>query len=349
MTDLDRRLTQLATGGGCGCKWAPDFLSDLLQRVGMDDSPPSLLVGAATADDAAVWRLSETTAIVATTDFFAPIVDDPVAFGEIAATNALSDVYAMGATPLFALAVAAMPKAVLSEEVIASILSGGRRACQRAGVVIAGGHSIDAQEPLYGLAVVGVTSPDRVLTNAAGQVGDVLMLGKPLGVGVLSAANKRGLLDVAAYDEWVAVMTQLNRAGADLSGVAGVHALTDVTGFGLLGHLSEMCRAAGLGAVVRFSDLPLLAAAIGHARDGTTTGAQARNWHSVAETVRMTAPLADWQRCLLSDPQTSGGLLVACAADSVEAVREVFASHGQEAVAVGRLTEPPMALTVDLA
>lgn len=332
------RLTEFASGGGCGCKLPPSLLRELLQTTMAGEAPADLLVGSRTADDAAVWRLSDTQAIVATTDFFSPIVDAPHDFGAIAAANALSDIYAMGATPLFALALAAMPAATLPRETIAAILEGGRQQCARAGVVVAGGHSIDAKEPLYGLAVVGRAAPDRILTNAAARADDVLLLGKPLGIGVLSAALQRGRLAGEDYRAMLALTTQLNSAGSELAAVDGVHAMTDVTGFGLLGHLAEMCRAAALGAVVQFDALPLIDAAVAHAKDGIATGAAARNWQSVADMLEGADALADWQQNLLADPQTSGGLLVACQRASAAAVQEVFQRHGQQAARIGNMT-----------
>lgn len=347
------KLTDFASGGGCGCKLPPHLLRDLLQQADIfQPAPAALLVGAQNADDAAVWRLNDEQAIIATTDFFSPLVDDAHDFGRIAATNALSDVYAMGGTPLFALAITAMPAGALPADTIAQILAGGQAACRDAGVVIAGGHSIDAKEPLYGLAVVGQVHPDKLLTNAGARVGDQLLLGKPLGIGVLSAALRRGRLSAAEYDVMLAHTTQLNRAGSALAEAAGagIHALTDVTGFGLLGHLAELCRAAKVGAAtanrgapvgaqLRFADLPLLPAAVAHAKNGISTGAAKRNWESVRDLLGEVAPQEEWQRAFLTDPQTSGGLLVACDGAAVAAVREVFAAHGQEATLIGEITD----------
>ena len=334
------RLTEFASGGGCGCKLPPALLRELLTQAEVFAAPPpALLVGAEHADDAAVWRLNDGQALVASVDFFSPLVDDGYDFGRIAAANALSDIYAMGAKPQLALALAAMP-AELPQEVVTAILAGGRAVCAQAGVVVAGGHSIRAKEPLYGLVAMGVAHPQRLLTNAGGRAGDVLLLGKPLGIGVLAAAARRGALTDEEAEVMVAQTTQLNSAGADLPQVDGVHALTDVTGFGLLGHLAEVCRAAKVGARVDFANLPLLAAAWAYAQDGVASGACARNWESVQPMLRAGAAdgLADWQRTLLSDPQTSGGLLVACSAAAAPAVQEVFAAHGQAAVRVGELT-----------
>lgn len=333
------RLTEFASGGGCGCKLSPPLLHDLLQQANIFSPPPAqLLVGAAGADDAAVWQLNDAQALVASADFFSPLVDDGYEFGRIAAANALSDIYAMGAKPLLALALAAMP-AQLPQEVMAAVMAGGQAMCAQAGAVVAGGHSINAKEPLYGLAVLGLVHPQHLLTNAGGCAGDVLLLGKPLGVGVLAAAARQGDLPAEEMAVLLRQTTQLNSAGAALPQVAGVHALTDVTGFGLLGHLAEVCRAAQVGARVEVARLPLLAAAQRYAQQGVASGACARNWQSVAAMVREEGvEIAAWQRTLLTDPQTSGGLLVCCTAEAVAAVCEVFAAHGQEAVRVGELT-----------
>lgn len=333
------RLSEMAKGGGCGCKLSPALLRSLLQRAGVGtDAPAELLVGARTADDAAVWRLDEETALIATTDFFSPLVDDARDFGRIAAANAISDVYAMGGAPLFALALAAMPKDALSEETIAAIFAGGRDTCARAGIVIAGGHSIDAAEPLYGLAVVGKAHPARLLTNAAARPGDALLLGKPLGIGVLTAAFKRQKLSAAEYDEMLATMLSLNQAGAKLAQLSGAHALTDITGFGILGHLAEMCDASACGAAIYFSRLPILPAAVRHVREGIVTGASARNWESVRDGVSLVGDFPDWRRDLLTDPQTSGGLLLSCAPQTVAAAKQIFTDCGQDAAEIGVIT-----------
>jgi selenide,water dikinase len=243
---MEPRLSTLAHGGGCGCKLAPAVLRDILAGVPQAAPFANLLVGTETSDDAAVWKLNETQALVATTDFFMPMVDDPHDFGRIAATNALSDIYAMGGTPIFALALVGMPVAVLSAATIARILEGGASICAEAGIPIIGGHSIDSVEPIYGLVALGLVHPDSVLTNHGAQAGDALLLTKPLGVGILSAAFKQGRLSEAGYAAFLASTTRLNRLGASLARNAAVHAMTDVTGFGLLGHALEMARGAGL-------------------------------------------------------------------------------------------------------
>jgi selenide,water dikinase len=335
------RLTQYSHGGGCGCKIAPAVLREILADTPfashMAAAYPDLLVGIEHGDDAAVYRLNESQAIVATTDFFMPIVDDPYEFGRIAATNALSDVYAMGGRPLFALAIVGMPIGKLPNEVIRQILAGGEAVCKAAGIPIAGGHSIDAPEPIYGLVGIGVVDPRRVKTNAGGQAGDVLILGKPLGVGIYSAALKKEALSADQYAAMIAATTQLNTAGADLAGLDGVHALTDITGFGLAGHLLEITRASKLAARVEFARLPLLPGVAELAQAGLTTGASQRNWASYGAEVSI-GPLADWQQAVLTDPQTSGGLLVSCSPEARQAVLDIFHQHGfAGAVEIGGL------------
>ena len=337
------RLTSLSHGGGCGCKIAPAVLSDLLARARGGSPlpiPEQLLVGIETSDDAAVWKLDDTHAIVATTDFFMPIVDDPYDFGRIAATNALSDVYAMGARPLFALALVAMPVDVLSAATIARILEGGQAACAAAGIPIAGGHTIDSVEPIYGLVAIGSVRPDAVLGNRGARAGDALVLGKPLGVGIYSARLKKAGLSNDDYAELVATTTRLNTVGAELSSVAGVHALTDVTGFGLFGHLLEMCRGAGLSATLSLDRIPLLRHARAFALDGAVTGASHRNLASYGDDVELDARHDPVERLLLSDPQTSGGLLVAVdPADVDETLRRFRAAGFADAAQIGRFIE----------
>jgi selenide,water dikinase len=333
------RLTSLAHGGGCGCKLSPKVLRDVLGRMPQSGVFADLLVGSETSDDAAAWRLNDEQALVATTDFFMPIVDDPRDFGRIAATNALSDVYAMGAQPILALAIVGMPVDRLPPETIGAILAGGAEVCAAAGAPIAGGHSIDSAEPIYGLAALGLVHPDRLLRNSGAKPGDVLILTKPLGVGVLSAAFKQERLSAEGYAALIATTTQLNSLGADLAGTAGVHALTDVTGFGLLGHTLEMCRASGLAATLG-ADPPLLAGVEALAREGMRTGASGRNWESYSDAVDPPAELPLWRRDILTDPQTSGGLLIAVAPDRSEAVLALARRRdfGTSAV-VGRLEQ----------
>jgi len=333
------RLTSLAHGGGCGCKLSPAVLRDILAGMPAAGAFPDLLVGAETSDDAAVWRLNERQALVATTDFFMPVVDDPFDFGRIAATNALSDIYAMGATPIFALAIVGMPVDRMPVEMIRDILAGGASVCAQAGVPIAGGHSIDSVEPIYGLVAVGLGHPDRILTNRGGRAGDMLILTKPLGVGVYSAALKQDRLEAAGYDALIASTTQLNTLGKDLPGLAQVHAVTDVTGFGLLGHALGMARGAGL-TVELDAAAPLHPGVEGLARDGVRTGAAVRNWASYGDVVDLPPELEEWRRDLLCDPQTSGGLLIAVAPDGAQAVLDLAREQGfASAALVGRFTD----------
>jgi selenide,water dikinase len=340
------RLTSLAHGGGCGCKLAPGVLRDILATMPAAAPFANLLVGTETSDDAAVWKLNDQQALVATTDFFMPVVDDPFAFGRIAAANALSDIYAMGATPIFALAIVGMPVNVMPVEMIRKILEGGASVCAAAGVPIAGGHSIDSQEPIYGLVALGLVHPDKLLTNRTGKRGDVLILTKPLGVGIYSAALKQNRLDAAGYEAMVASTTKLNTFGKDLGQNPAVHALTDVTGFGLLGHTLEMARGAGLTAEITATP-PLLPGVEQLARDGVRTGASTRNWNSYGEAVALPAQFPDWRRDLLTDPQTSGGLLIAAdATQAGEILASAQAAGFPGAAIVGRLVEGPAQVTV---
>jgi selenide,water dikinase len=343
------RLTSLSHGGGCGCKIAPGVLAELLKRS--TPLPPfaQLLVGTETADDAAIYRLNDTQAIVATTDFFMPIVDDPFDFGRIAAANALSDVYAMGGTPLLALAIVAMPVNVLPPQVIRDILRGGESICAQAGVALAGGHSIDSAEPIYGLAAIGVVHPQQVKRNCEARAGDALVLGKPLGVGVLSAALKKQQLAPCDYRAMLELTTRLNRAGPALAQLSGVHAMTDVTGFGLLGHLLGMCRGSGVGARLSMTRIPVLDGALTLADAGVVTGASARNWASYGDDVRLAPALSAAQRALLCDPQTSGGLLVACDPGALPQVMDAFASQGGvQAALIGTMVAGEAGVEVEL-
>ncbi len=336
MTEI--RLTSLSHGGGCGCKIAPAVLSQIMAELPLPGGFPDLLVGTESSDDAAVYRLNERQAIVATTDFFMPIVDDPHDFGRIAATNALSDVYAMGGQPILALAVVGMPVDKLPLTVVRQILAGGVSVCAAAGIPLAGGHSIDAPEPIYGLVALGLVHPDQVKRNDRGRAGDVLILGKPLGIGILSAALKKGQLDETGYARMIEHTTQLNRVGTALGEMDSVHAMTDVTGFGLLGHLLEICRGSGLDAELSFSQVPVIDTALALAEQGVATGAAGRNWDSYGASVRLDANVAEWQRKFLCDPQTSGGLLVACDPDGAGDVLDLFHRQGfKHAQIIGRL------------
>jgi selenide,water dikinase len=328
------RLTSLSHGGGCGCKIAPGVLSRLLRGTASLPVPPELLVGIETSDDAAVYQLNAEQALIATTDFFMPIVDDPYDFGRIAATNAISDVYAMGGAPIMALSILGMPINVLPGEVIERILDGGAAACRAAGIPIAGGHSIDSVEPIYGLVAIGIAHPDRIRRNRDARPEDVLVLGKPIGVGVMSAALKKGALDEAGYRAMIETTTRLNTPGPELAAVEGVHAMTDVTGFGLLGHLLEMARGAGVELVIDWSAVPLLEGVAHLAEAGFVTGASQRNWAACSDAVALPETFSMTDRALLTDPQTSGGLLVSCAPDAVASVEAVFTRHGFDRAAV---------------
>jgi selenide,water dikinase len=334
------RLTSLAHGGGCGCKLAPAVLQQLL--AGQPAAAPfkRLLVGTETGDDAAVWQLEDDTCVIATTDFFMPIVDDPADFGRIAAANALSDVYAMGGRPIMALAILGMPLGKIAPEVVREILRGGSEMCARAAIPVAGGHSIDAPEPIYGLAVIGTCARHEVRRNSTAQPGDALILTKPIGVGVYSAAIKREALGAEGYAEMLATTTQLNTIGADLAREPAVHAMTDVTGFGLLGHGLEMARGSKLRIVLSVDDVPLLARAKELAQEGFVTGASQRNWASYGQEVELPKGLPDWRKALLTDPQTSGGLLVAVAPERAATMLRIVQDAGCPAARVIGKAQP---------
>ncbi|NVE00340.1 selenide, water dikinase SelD [Massilia sp. BJB1822] len=342
------KLTSFSHGGGCGCKIAPGVLANILKNSQGFPLPKELMVGIETSDDAAVYKLNEEQALIATTDFFMPIVDDPFDFGRIAATNAISDVYAMGGTPIMALALVGMPINKLPLETIGQIIKGGESICAEAGIPIAGGHTIDSVEPIYGLVVMGLVHPSKVKRNADARAGDVLILGKPLGVGVLSAALKKNVLDADGYQAMIANTTKLNKPGKALSELAGVHALTDVTGFGLLGHLLELARGAGLEARLNMGRIPLLPGVEQLARDGYFTGASGRNWEAYGQDVSLAPAISPAQHTLLTDPQTSGGLLVSCAPDSVDEVLALFAREGfADAAVIGEMRSGAPRVQVD--
>lgn len=335
---MDIKLTQFSHGGGCGCKIAPAVLREILGQAPCFPMPKELLVGTETSDDAAVYQLNAEQALIATTDFFTPIVDHPRDFGRIAAANALSDVYAMGGRPIMALALVGMPLDKLPIEVIREILAGGEEICARAGIPIAGGHSIDTTEPIYGLVALGLVHPQQVKRNSAAQAGDCLILGKPLGIGILSAALKKGQLSAKGYAQMIAYTTQINTPGAALAQIEGVHAMTDVTGFGLAGHLLEICRAAKLQAHLEFDRLPVIAEALHWVQAGIATGASTRNWQGYGHEVHLPVNCAPWQQKLLADPQTSGGLLLACAPECVAEVCAIFEGEGFTPTQIGSLT-----------
>ncbi|MET3654592.1 selenide, water dikinase SelD [Dyella japonica] len=322
------RLTDLAHGGGCGCKLAPSVLQELLANKPASMPFAHLLVGTESSDDAAVWQVDEKTCIIATTDFFMPVVDDPYDFGRIAATNALSDVYAMGGKPIMALAILGMPLNKLDVETVRAILAGGECICTQAGIPIAGGHSIDSAEPIYGLAVIGLCAPGNVRRNTTAQAGDALILTKGIGVGIYSAAFKKQALPPDAYAEMLASTTLLNRIGCELGRHEEVHAITDVTGFGLLGHGLELARGSGVRIRLESSRIPFFTQAEALAQAGYITGASERNWNSYGDDVTLPADLPEWRRALLTDPQTSGGLLVACAPEKAEALKATIVAAG---------------------
>lgn len=334
------RLTSLSHGGGCGCKIAPGVLSDILKSSPIRQIPAALLAGSDNNEDAAVYQLNENQAIVATTDFFMPIVDDPYQFGRIAATNAISDIYAMGAQPLFALALLGMPINVLPLEVIQQITAGGESVCAEAGIMIAGGHSIDTVEPIYGLVAIGVVDPKKLKRNSGAKLGDSIILSKPLGVGILSAALKKEQLSDSAYKEMIALTTKLNKPGVVLSQLDSVHALTDVTGFGLAGHLLELSRGAKLSAQIQWSSIPVIAEAVKLVKEGTFTGASPRNWLGYGHEISMAPHLSEWQQNLLSDPQTSGGLLISCSPEATEQVLDILRTDGfNQAQKIGQFVQ----------
>jgi selenide,water dikinase len=324
----------MAHGGGCGCKLSPAVLATLLSNMSAAQPFKQLLVGTETGDDAAVWQLDERTCLISTTDFFTPMVDDPRDFGRIAATNAISDIYAMGGRPIFALAILGMPLGKLAPERVRDILDGGREVCQAAGIPVAGGHSIDTPEPIYGLAVNGICAPCELRRNCEAKAGDVMILTKPVGVGIYSAAFKKEALSPADYADMVATMTTLNRIGAELGKSPDVHAMTDVTGFGVLGHALGMARGSGLHFVLRSETLPLLPRAVELAQQGFVTGASGRNWESYGAAVALPPSCPLWQRQILTDPQTSGGLLIACAPQRAEALLRTIRDAGYASATV---------------
>lgn len=341
------KLTSFSHGGGCGCKIAPGILAAILKNSAGFPVPKELMVGIETADDAAVYKLNDEQALIATTDFFMPIVDDPFDFGRIAATNAISDVYAMGGTPIMALALVGMPINKLPIEVIGQILKGGESICAEAGIPIAGGHTIDSVEPIYGLVVLGLVHPSKVKRNAGARAGDKLILGKPLGVGILSAALKKEQLDAAGYAAMIENTTKLNKPGKALAELSGVHALTDVTGFGLLGHSLELARGAGLTVRLNASQIPLLPNVQQLVENGCVTGASGRNWAGYGHDVLLDQAISPAQQMLLTDPQTSGGLLVSCAPDCVDEVLELFRREGfAHAAVIGEMCEGPAKVAV---
>jgi selenide,water dikinase len=328
------RLTQYSHGAGCGCKISPRVLSEILQKVPRQIADPRLLVGYDTRDDAAVYAIDDKTAVISTTDFFMPIVDDAFDFGAIAAVNAISDVYAMGGRPLLAVAILGWPVSKLDATVAGDVLQGAREACSRAGIPLAGGHSIDAPEPIFGLAVTGMIERSRIRSNNLARAGDELYLTKPLGVGILTTAQKRGVLQDQDMQAVRKVMLELNDIGPELSALDSVHSMTDVTGFGLLGHLIEMCEASGVSADVHFEKVPRLAGLSEYVAQGCVPGGTARNFESYGDKV---SPMTDEQRLILCDPQTSGGLLVSVNPQMREVFLDATRRRGLNVNALGRL------------
>lgn len=334
MSEQSVRLTQYSHGAGCGCKISPRVLDTILHSELEKFSDPHLLVGNETRDDAAVYDLGNGTSVISTTDFFMPIVDSPFDFGHIAATNAISDVYAMGGRPIMAIAILGWPINTLAPEIAREVVEGGRYACQQAGIALAGGHSIDAPEPIFGLAVTGIVPTAQVKKNSTAQAGCTLFLTKPLGIGVLSTAEKKSLLRDEHKGLAMKVMCRLNSVGSALAAVPGVTAMTDVTGFGLLGHLSEICQGAGVQADVRFADVPTLPGVHEYIQQGCVPGGTSRNFASYGQLI---GEMTDAQRDLLCDPQTSGGLLLAVLPEAEADVREIAAAAGVTLTAIGSL------------
>jgi len=319
----------------------------MLEKLPPQAANPALLVGYETGDDAAVYKINDEQGIVATTDFFMPIVDDPFEFGRIAATNAFSDVYAVGGKPIMALAIAGFPMDKMTQDQVQKILAGGAKACADAATPIAGGHTIDAPEPIYGLAVIGLVHPDKIKRNVDAQDGDVLILGKGLGVGILGNALNKNELDPEGYAQMLESTTKLNSIGADLAQMEGVNAVTDITGFGLIGHLLELCEGANLAATVEWDKLPILPTALGYAQKGYNTGAANRNWASFGDNVTVPDGMEQWQKNMLADPQTSGGLMVTCPADRAGQVLSLFHEQGYSyASVVGAMTSDEPHLSV---
>ena len=310
------------------------MLRELLAGLPKPDHNADLLVGNDTGDDAAVYRIDEKRAMVATTDFFMPVVDDPFDFGRISATNALSDVYAIGGRPVLALAIVGMPVDKVSTDTMRQVLAGGASVCKAAGVPVAGGHSIDTLEPIYGLAAIGMVDIDNIKRNVGARPGDALILGKGLGTGFLSAAMKAGTLSPDGYRELIDCTTRLNDIGAELGERTDVHAMTDITGFGLLGHLSEVCLGSGVAARLDLDAIPLLSAGRALAEAGVNTGATGRNRVEFGNGVVLPADLPDWRNNMLYDPQTAGPLLVACDPGAADDILALFHARGFEAAAV---------------
>lgn len=331
------KLTQYSHGAGCGCKISPKLLTQMLQTEIPSEPDKRLIVGNSSRDDAAVYDMENGTAIISTTDFFMPIVDDPYTFGRIAATNAISDVYAMGGSPLLAIAILGWPIEKLAPEVAREVLEGGRKACKDAGILLAGGHSIDSPEPIFGLAVTGSVDIDKLKRNDTAEAGCKLYLTKPLGVGILTTAQKKGILK--SEDEHIgpSLMMQLNNLGQDLAKIEGVKAMTDVTGFGLLGHLTEMCEGSNLSAQINFNKVPKIDVLDYYLDKNAVPGGTIRNWESYGHHISMEN---EFFKNILCDPQTSGGLLLAVDPEYCEQVESLFQEKGVDAISFGELHTP---------
>ncbi|MDA8492210.1 selenide, water dikinase SelD [Kluyvera georgiana] len=334
MSEQAIRLTQYSHGAGCGCKISPKVLETILHSEQTKFIDPNLLVGNETRDDAAVYDLGNGTSVISTTDFFMPIVDNPFDFGRIAATNAISDIFAMGGKPIMAIAILGWPIGKLAPEIAREVTEGGRFACKQAGIALAGGHSIDAPEPIFGLAVTGIVPTERVKKNSTAQAGCKLFLTKPLGIGVLTTAEKKSLLKPEHQGLATEVMCQMNLVGSAFANIDGVKAMTDVTGFGLLGHLSEMCQGAGVQAQIDFAAVPKLPGVEEYIAQGAVPGGTERNFASYGH---LMGAMSDAQRALLCDPQTSGGLLLAVTPDAEAAIQEAAAEFGITLTAIGEL------------
>ncbi|WP_133405278.1 selenide, water dikinase SelD [Parashewanella tropica] len=345
MSSEQIRLTQYSHGAGCGCKISPKVLSSILSSQLPSFTDPNLIVGNETRDDASVFKLNDTTGIISTTDFFMPIVDDPFTFGRIAATNAISDIYAMGGQPIMAIAILGWPVNTLAPEVASQVIDGGRYACQEAGIALAGGHSIDAPEPIFGLAVTGQVPLKHLKQNSTAQAGDKLYLTKPIGIGIHTTAQKKGLLAKEDANMAIDAMCQLNTIGNHIAKLDGVHAMTDVTGFGLGGHLTEMCQGADLSAILHFDSIPVLSQTHKYLELGCIPGGCERNFDSYGQHL---PKLTDTEKAMLCDPQTSGGLLIAVSPDTEQALLELFEQYQQFATCIGEMTSAPSAPLIQL-
>lgn len=329
------RLTQFSHGAGCGCKLAPDVLEGILGQSRSSLLFPDLLVGNHSKDDAAVFDLGDGTAMVSTTDFFTPIVDDPFDFGYIAAVNAISDIYAMGGTPSMAIAILGWPIDKLAPEIAAKVVNGGRSACEKAGIPLAGGHSIDIPEPVFGLAVSGRVSIPHLKTNDKAQAGDLLFLTKPLGIGLITTAEKRGIALPEDREQARASMMRLNDAGPKIAAYSGVHAMTDITGFGLAGHLLEVCEASGVQASIAMHKIPQFSFAQGYIAQKCMPGGTQRNWRSYGQWV---STVHEAEKALLADPQTSGGLLLCVHPEVAPSIQQLLKEEGLEHQIIGQLS-----------